>query len=172
MRFKTFIVAFVFALACVPIASSYPTEEELANTLAPPLSQCNNVTLSNSAELYVGNDSCQTIFALGGADIIRGDDADGNNAGDRIYGGEGNDTLSGEDGNDLVVAGCKNGGCNAGSNGLSGNDGNDVLGGDNGNPDNFDCGSGSNDTAYTDSDAIEGFIRNCEHRIVNGVKVR
>jgi hypothetical protein len=92
-----------------------------------------------------------TIEGLGGGDLLYGNVGD-----DVIDGGDGNDNLEGDDGNDVerggpgddFIDGLPGSCCSTGDQGsdvLDGGDGNDQLVGsrDNGAPDTYSCGSGS-----------------------------
>jgi hypothetical protein len=155
-----YLRALILALVLAVPAGATLTEEEAAE--APPKGSCPDVTLTNGADTYVGASTCQEIYGFAGADRLHGDSGDAAASGDWVYGGAGRDVVSGGGGADLVAGG-------SGSDGLSGGPGTDVLGGDDGEADNFDCGPGSRDLVYRDTLAVEGYVRNCERHVVNGV---
>lgn len=69
-----------------------------------------NVTLWTANDIFRGNDSANTISALGGNDTING--MGGN---DIIYGGDGTDTIDGGDGNDTIYGDRHNDAINGGN---------------------------------------------------------
>jgi Ca2+-binding RTX toxin-like protein len=90
-------------------------------------------------DVIVGTTAADTIYGLGGNDLICGaPDGATTDGGDTIYGGDGddnivgmlgNDTLYGEGGNDGLVGGDFTG--EPGNPGSSGGNGDDILDGDN-----------------------------------------
>ena len=112
---------------------------------------------SNHADTLIGGNSADTLFGLGGDDVISGgnnadtldggdgdDRLDGGNDNDTLIGGNGDDTLDGGNGNDVL-----NGG--AGNDTISGGNGNDVINGGAGD-DRLQGGNG-NDRFLFDADS-------------------
>ncbi|MBW4534137.1 MAG: FG-GAP repeat protein [Pleurocapsa minor HA4230-MV1] len=130
-----------------------------------------NLTLSNSAFIYLPNESPQPAFNLiGGAtpynDKLKGsvlnDQISGNSGDDNISGGDGNDSLAGDGGGDSLFGDSGNDTVNGGNNNdnLYGAAGNDLL--DGGNNQDQLSGDDGNDTLNggTDNDFLTGGIGN------------
>ncbi|MGH1422179.1 MAG: M10 family metallopeptidase C-terminal domain-containing protein [Hyphomonas sp.] len=96
-------------------------------------------TPTNGNDTLHGDNTANSIAALGGADTVYGhsgnDSLDGGTGNDRLYGGADNDTLIGRDGNDAIYgdAGIDFLTAGNGDDRLFGGDGNDKLDGGNGN---------------------------------------
>jgi Ca2+-binding RTX toxin-like protein len=130
-----------------------------------------NLTLSNSAFIYLPNESPQPAFNLiGGAtpynDKLKGsvlnDQISGNSGDDTLAGGDGNDSLAGDGGGDSLFGDSGNDTVNGGNNNdtLYGAAGNDLL--DGGNNQDQLLGDEGNDTLFggTDNDFLTGGIGN------------
>mgnify|MGYP003465982497 CR=1 FL=1 len=130
-----------------------------------------NLTLSNSAFIYLPNESPQPAFNLiGGAtpynDKLKGsvlnDQISGNSGDDTLSGGDGNDSLAGDGGGDSLFGDSGNDTVNGGNNNdtLYGAAGNDLL--DGGNNQDQLSGDEGNDTLNggTDNDFLAGGMGN------------
>lgn len=127
------------------IAGPYETVMIKVQWLTPPVlaAAAPNFNGTQGPDKIVGNDSSQTIRALGGNDVVHAngghDVVYGGEGDDKIYAGIGNDTVHGEGGNDYIESG-------NGNDVITGGNGNDVLHGQNHN-DHLDGGH-DNDKLY------------------------
>jgi Ca2+-binding RTX toxin-like protein len=109
-------------------------------------------------------EGASAITALGGNDTIQGGDSpdviDGGAGDDSLNGGNGNDTITGGPGKDAIVGDATAGYCTLiGSFGSCKTPwGNDTINAQDGEPDNIDCGPGT-DTANVDAVDV---VANCE----------
>ncbi|CEL94218.1 unnamed protein product [Vitrella brassicaformis CCMP3155] len=159
MRFGLIILC--VAVACALPSSCNPSLRRRlqGGTTAPPLVGTEGDDGEASKGGYPrnkaleGTDLADTMYALGGDDLVRGKKGD-----DAIFGGEGNDILRGQAGDDTVDGGAGDDEVTgqSGDDRLFGGDGKDFINADNGN-DLVDGGPGDDNLAgNSGTDRVKG----------------